>query len=44
MGIGIRELLVVAGIGVTGLVGIAILFFVVRAAVGNGNRKSHDSK
>ena len=44
MGIGIMELLVVAGIGVAGLVGVVILFVVVRAAAGNGNRKSHDSK
>lgn len=44
MGIDIMALLVLAGIGVASLVGIAILFFVVRAAAGNGNRKSHDSK
>ena len=40
MGIGITELLLVAGIGVASLVGVVILFFVVRAAVGN----LHDSK
>ncbi|MFT7633223.1 MAG: hypothetical protein ACI87E_004278 [Mariniblastus sp.] len=44
MGIGIMELVVLAGIGVAGIVGIAIVVFAVRAAVGNGNRKSHDSK
>lgn len=44
MGIGIMELVILAGIGVAGLVGVAIVFFVVRATTGNGNRKSPDSK
>lgn len=39
MGIGIIELLVVAGIGVAGVVGVVILFVVVRAAAGDGRRK-----
>jgi hypothetical protein len=41
---GIMGILVLAGIGVAGLVGVAILFFVVRAAAGDGNRNSHDSQ
>lgn len=39
---GIIELLILAGIGVAGMVGIAILFIVVPAA--SGNSKPHDSR
>ncbi|MFT5302954.1 MAG: hypothetical protein ACI814_003771 [Mariniblastus sp.] len=39
MGIGIMELLIVAGIGVAGVVGVVILFVVVRAAAGDQSRK-----
>ena len=34
MAIGVIELLILAGVGVAGLVGIAVLFFVIRAATG----------
>lgn len=44
MGIGVMELLILAGIGVAVLVGIAALFVIVRAAAGNVDRKTHDTK
>lgn len=42
--VGVLELLILAGIGVFGLAGIAVLFFVIRAAVGAGNRDSGKPK
>jgi len=43
-GIGIMEIVILLGIGVFGLAGLAVLFFVVRAAVRSGNRESRDAK
>ncbi len=43
-GIGFQEVIVLLGIGLFGLAGIAVLFFVIRAAVRSGNRDSQDLK
>lgn len=38
--IGVMEIVILLGIGLFGLVGLAVLFWVVRAAVRAGNRDS----
>ena len=43
-GIGIMELLILLAILVAGLAGLAVLFFVIRAAVRAGNRDSAERK
>jgi hypothetical protein len=42
--IGIMEIIILLGIGLFILAGIAVLFFVVLAAVRSGNRDSQNSK
>ena len=44
IGIWFQEIIVLLGIGLFGLAGIAVLFFVIRAAVRSGNRDSQDLK
>lgn len=43
-GIGFMEIIILLGIALFGLAGIAVLFLVVRAAVRSGNRDSQHSK
>lgn len=43
-GIGVMEIVILLGIVLFGLAGLAVLFFVVRAAVRSGNRDSVDQK
>ncbi len=38
--LGVMEIIILLGIGLFGLAGLAVLFFVVRAAVRSGNRDS----
>ncbi len=43
-GIGVAEIVILLGIVLFGLAGLAVLFFVVRAAVRSGNRDSADQQ
>jgi hypothetical protein len=43
-GIGVMKIIILLGIGLFGIAGIAVLFFVIWAAVRSGNRDSKDSK
>ena len=44
MNLGVMEILILLGIGLFGLAGIAVLFLVIWAAVRSGKRDSTDSK